>query len=114
MAAQRLEEELRLKRNLDERMREKQEEARAREKIRLKLGEPLGSALPCLLSALHNWKTCGEKAEAAQIISLLSSGIPQESRLWMLFVTYCAESLSKSMQRRTGRSAGGSWDCLRS
>ena len=55
MAAQRLEDEQRLKRSLDERMRAKQEEARARDKIRLKLGAPPGSPPPCLLSALHTW-----------------------------------------------------------
>ena len=41
MAAQRTDEEQRLKRNLEERLREKQEETRAREKIRLKLGPSL-------------------------------------------------------------------------
>ena len=41
MAAQRTDDEQRLKRNLEERLREKQEEARAREKIRLKLGPSL-------------------------------------------------------------------------
>ena len=46
MAAQRLEDEQRLKKNLDERMRAKQEEARARDKIRLKLGAPPGSPCP--------------------------------------------------------------------
>ena len=66
MAAQRLEEEQRLKRSLDERMRAKQEEARAREKIRLKLGEPPGSPLPCPLPALHNWYKRAEKDEVAQ------------------------------------------------
>lgn len=38
MAAKKLEDDLRLKRNLEERKREKEEEARAKEKIRLKLG----------------------------------------------------------------------------
>ena len=55
MAAQRLEDEQRLKKSLDERMRAKQEEARARDKIRLKLGALPGSPLPGRLSALHNW-----------------------------------------------------------
>ncbi len=47
MQAQRTEEEQRLKRNVEDRQREKQEEARAREKIRLKLGDSLLSSF-CL------------------------------------------------------------------
>ena len=48
MMAQRTEEEQRLKRNVEERQRAKQEEARARDKIRLKLGPllPLSPLMP--------------------------------------------------------------------
>ena len=79
MAAQRQEEELRLKRNIEERAREKAEEARARDKIRVKLGPPptAQSTLPfsrptCILDStaghvsvsvqFHNVESCGQQA----------------------------------------------------
>ena len=58
MAAQRQEEEQRLQRNVEARMREKQEEAHAREKIRLKLGQSPGSTLtPVIVYSLaQQWQ----------------------------------------------------------